>query len=342
LDIATSSNNLLQVNGGTLRVQNLAGTGTLDVRSGTNRFDSGLIDVDRLVLTNTRGVFEFNGGTLVSKGTSNSNGRVFTVGKEASPAAFQLQGGTHTFANNLVISSNATLSGNGTIVGTVTNLGTLSPGTSAGSLRIHGSLNLAASAGMFFEIGGLMPTNQYDQLTVTNFVQFAGTLSLALLNNFLPDDSDSFTLLSFGSASGAFTNAPNGGRVDLTNNLASFAVTYTSNNLVLSDVSYVDSDGDRMGDLQEQLAGTNPNDPGSVLIITSITEDMLGRYVIRFQSVAGKNYEVQYSNDLVLWSAVVGATFTEPAPGAMEWIDDGTLTGGLPATRSYRVRLVVP
>ena len=59
----------------------------------------------------------------------------------------------------------------------------------------------------------------------TNFVQFAGTLSLALINNFLPDDNDTFTLVSFGSSTSGFANAPGGGRVSLTNNLASFAVT---------------------------------------------------------------------------------------------------------------------
>src|SRR5205814_9461637 len=52
----TSSNNLLPAARGTLRAQNPGGTGTLDIRSGTNRFDAGLIEVDRVVMTNSRGL----------------------------------------------------------------------------------------------------------------------------------------------------------------------------------------------------------------------------------------------------------------------------------------------
>jgi len=339
---SSSSNNLLTVGGGSLIVTNPAGSGVLDIRRGTNVLNAGLIDVDRLLLTNARSIFEFNGGTLRTKGTTNNNGRLFTAGNGTSAATFQLLGGTHTFANNLLIASNATLSGNGTIFGNVTNFGTISAGASAGSLRINGSLSLAASAGMVFEIGGLIPTNQYDQIIVTNFVQFAGTLSLTLINNFLPDDSDTFTLLKFASSSGYFTNAPFAGRVSTTNGLASFAVTYTATNLVLGDVQYVDSDGDGQGDLEEQAAGTDPNNSREFLTITSITRDVLGRYAVQFQSMSNKLYRVDWSANLnSAWSTVLGPSFTAPATNLTQWIDDGTLTAPLTnvTARFYRIGL---
>src|SRR5439155_18759137 len=75
-----STNNRIATDGGTLRVANAAGTGLFDLRRGTNQFNSGLIDVDQFVMTNAAGVFEFNGGTLITRGGLISNGAPFVVG----------------------------------------------------------------------------------------------------------------------------------------------------------------------------------------------------------------------------------------------------------------------
>ncbi|MBI3880148.1 MAG: hypothetical protein HY301_08795 [Verrucomicrobia bacterium] len=198
---AGSTNNRLIVDGGTLRVTNSSNNGTLEVDRGTNVLNGGLIEVDRLLVANTLGAFEFNGGTLITEATTNNNGRLFTVGNGTSAATLRLNGGTHVFSNNLVIASNAALIGTGTILGTVTNFGSMSAGMSPGSLTINGNLRLQPSAGMTFEIGGLLATNQYDQVTVTNFVEFAGTLSLTLINNYLPNPGDTFTLMQFATSS---------------------------------------------------------------------------------------------------------------------------------------------
>ena len=79
-ELSSSTNNRVVVDGGTLRVTNATGTGFLDVRRGTNALNAGLIDVDRLLLTNTQGFFEFKGGTLVTRGAVISNGAPFVVG----------------------------------------------------------------------------------------------------------------------------------------------------------------------------------------------------------------------------------------------------------------------
>jgi len=88
--------------------------------------------------------------------------------------------------------------------------------------------------------------------------------------------------------------------------------------------------------LQEEAAGTDPNDPASVLAVTSITES--GNIVVQFRSVAGKTYRIEYSTGVGPWSI---ATTNVPATSTnTTWIDDGSLTGGLPATnRFYRVGL---
>ena len=192
-----------------------------------------------------------------------------------------------------------------------------------------------------FEIGGLL-TNQYDQLTVTNFVQFAGSLSLALLPGYLPNPQDSFTLLKFGFFSGGFDNAPFLGRVGLANNLASFAVTYTLTNVSVGGVTYADTDGDGQGDLQEQAAGTDPNSSASELKITGVVRTNPGSVTVTFQSVPGKNYRIEYSNDLTTWSVANTNTAAATEGNSTQWTDDGSQTGGLNfliTRRFYRVGL---
>src|SRR6185295_1933542 len=63
---------------GTLRVTNSARTALLEVRTGTNRLNGGAIEADRLLMTNTAGRFEFNGGTLITRGGALSNFLAFT------------------------------------------------------------------------------------------------------------------------------------------------------------------------------------------------------------------------------------------------------------------------
>ena len=343
---ALSIGNRLTVDGGTLRVTNAGGTAVLDIRRGTNVLNAGLIVADRLLLTNSAGFFTFNGGTFNVRSATVSNGALFTVGNGVSGATYRMSGtaaSVHSFANNLVIASNATLTGNGTLTGTVTNFGTLNVGSSAGSIRINGDLRLQSSSMLTFEIGGLIATNQYDQLTVTNFAELAGTLSLSLLPSFLPDDSDTFTLLKYNTYSFAFANAADapGARVNLSNNLASFAVTYaTGTGVTLGGVTYVDSDGDGQGDLQEQAAGTDAAVSASAMKVTSLARDGLGQITVQFQSVAGKIYRIEYSTNLVTWPI---ATTNVPATGTnTTWTDDGSLTGGINAQilkRFYRVGL---
>ena len=111
------------VAGGSLVVSNADQTAILDVAGGTLTLDCGSIAADSLLVTNETGAMIFDGGALFTSGTVVSNGQPFVLGNGVTAAVMNLRGGTHLFADGLVISHNATLTGCGTIIGDVINNG---------------------------------------------------------------------------------------------------------------------------------------------------------------------------------------------------------------------------
>jgi T5SS/PEP-CTERM-associated repeat protein len=202
----TATNNRIEINGGTVRAPSAGTFGGFDVRRGTNVINSGQVEVGLFWCTNTLGFFEFNGGTLATGTTTNNNGRLFTVGNGTNLATLRLNGGSHFFANNLVLSTNATLTGSGTIFGAVTNRGTIAPGASAGRIGITGPLILSNGSDLRFEIGGAVPGSQYDQITISNTITHAGTVNVQFINGFTPSPGQVFQLLTAPSRSGTFAN----------------------------------------------------------------------------------------------------------------------------------------
>ena len=75
----------------------------------------------------------------------------------------------------------------------------------------------------------------------------------------------------------------------------------TSPFVVGIDDRSVDSDHDGMSNTAEFYAGTGPSDHGSVLAIESVTVLPDGLAQVRWQSVAGRSYVVEYSDDLSTW-----------------------------------------
>jgi T5SS/PEP-CTERM-associated repeat protein len=121
----SSNNTVVVAGGGSLVVTNAADNAPLVVSQAGGAdsliLNGGSVTANQLVLTNgANSVFTFSAGTLSSGGTSVTNNQVFVVGDGTDAATFQLNGGLHSFANNLEISSNAFLTGCGTIEGNVT------------------------------------------------------------------------------------------------------------------------------------------------------------------------------------------------------------------------------
>ena len=143
-----------------------------------------------------------------------------------------------------------TLLGGGTVIAPAAGLvinGTLAPGgTTAGlftqTLTVQGGpLSLGSAAVLQFELGGA-DSASYDQLAlVGQLFTLDGTLSLSLINGFVPSPSDVFTILtSNGGFSGQFANVSDG-RVSFAD--GSFSITQNSGSVVLGDFAPIPEPG---------------------------------------------------------------------------------------------------
>lgn len=206
---SASTNNQLLVDGGTLRVTNSSATAALDIRRGTNQLNSsGFVQVDLLRVTNTLGIFEFNGGTLNVRTSAVANAQTFFVGDAASAAILNLVGnGTHSFANRLTLRNHSTLIGNGSIQGllTVESGGTLAPGASSGTIgRVVLADSPALEGTTRLDIqSGPNPTN--DQIHVTAPLTYGGSLVVNHLGGTLTA-GDHFVLFTATSFAGTFSS----------------------------------------------------------------------------------------------------------------------------------------
>ena len=136
-------------------------------------------------------------------------------GSEPPPADAQnihlTNGQTVTALQGLVVDSGETLSGNGVVVGDILNRGTLSPGNSPGIVNIIGDAVLDPAGSLVIQIGGRnagpgspVVDDGFDQLNVSGVAALGGTLQIDLINDFVPKAGDSFTIMTYGSATGAF------------------------------------------------------------------------------------------------------------------------------------------
>lgn len=97
-----------------------------------------------------------------------------------------------------------------------------------------------------------------------------------------------------------------------------------------------DPDGDGATNLKEYRAGTDPLDPASVLVVTSV--QIAGADVrIRFTTSPGRSYRVERTHDLSQ-SAWTPVSTEVPGTGAIVQVTDAGGAGG--QNRFYRVRLM--
>lgn len=109
-----------------------------------------------------------------------------------------------TVTRGTTIRSDGVLAGQSTVVGNIYNDGVVNPGNSPGRITIDGDY---VEAGTFIaELGGLEPGSEHDVLDITGHARFLdeSILRIELLDGFVPDFGDTFTIMTFASRSGVF------------------------------------------------------------------------------------------------------------------------------------------
>ncbi|WP_340106251.1 cohesin domain-containing protein [Rhodohalobacter sp. 8-1] len=150
---------------------------------------------------------------FLNEGLINSiaNNNVLTVNWELENS------GTLDLGNNMLVIdapngllNRGTINGSGNIIADVMNNsgGLVQPGsaTEIGQLQIQGNLTQSPQSTIALKIAGTTAGSTYDQIRASN-VALAGTLSVELLNDFTPGQSDRFQSLVWpgGSRTGNFT-----------------------------------------------------------------------------------------------------------------------------------------
>jgi hypothetical protein len=125
-----------------------------------------------------------------------------------------LDGGVLEVGGTLTLGGSVT--GSGTINGNAVLNGVLSPGHSAGLLSIAGQLMLGSGSTVQIELGGLEAGSSYDQIAIApggalpGQLVFqnglAGTLSVSLINGFVPAVGQTFDVALYSAASGQFAS----------------------------------------------------------------------------------------------------------------------------------------
>ncbi len=152
----------------------------------------------------TTGAFSNAGAVQINKGST------FTVAS----GNYTQTGGSTTVDGKLSTSASINVSGGfvygnaGTLTGSF-NLsgGTLNPGdglNKAGDLNITGTYTESGAGILNIDLGGTTPNTKYDVLNISGAATLGGTLNVDLLTGFVPAVGQSFTVINYGSETGAF------------------------------------------------------------------------------------------------------------------------------------------
>ena len=372
---ASYSTGQVLMSGGWLIVTNGGTNALLGIPSGSLVMNAGMITADRLLLTNKAGQFAFNGGALDTKSTTVANGAPFVVGDGVTPATLHLSGGTHSFANGLVISSNATLNGCGTIIGSIINNGTIA--TNCGStatppIITQEPLSQTVVQGGNVTLGvvasGTQPLSYQWQFDGTNLS--AATTSSYTKHNVQPSDAGGYAVV-VSNVAGSVTSAvavltvtvpPSiitppqsqtvvaGGGVTFTvvasgTQPLSYQWQFDGTNLAGASASSYSKSNLQLSDagsytvVVTNLAGSIISPPASLAVLAGLTISLMDRSgptnTISFRSVTGSSYTLQFKNSLG------DATWTDILPattgtGNTTFLLDRTAIG---PQRFYRVRV---
>jgi hypothetical protein len=145
-----------------------------------------------------------DGASIVAAGAGNLVGRPAESAEAAAdPGTISLGGGT--------------VSGNLNLVGDVSNTGAfISPGNSAGKIRIAGKYTQGAGGTLLLEVGGTTANPpKFDQLQITGTATLGGKLIVKTIDGFTPQSSTNFAPLTYASVTGNFANVTSNAQITL-------------------------------------------------------------------------------------------------------------------------------
>jgi fibronectin-binding autotransporter adhesin len=173
--------------------------------------------------TNDGTLEAINGATIRASAGFTQTGGIMRVAGGGTIAALNASNVRQT-----ITLSGGRLDGTGTIDANVANAATIAPGLSAGALTITGDLTFASSSQFQIEIGGATQGSQYDLLTEGGVaaLNLDGTLTVTLINGFVPASQQFAVLASNGPIGGVFLNVANGARINTADGLGSFQLNY--------------------------------------------------------------------------------------------------------------------
>ena len=302
------------ISGGTVSLTNSSGSGLVNVQNGNLTLNGGSVTIDGLVLTNSSGQLTFSSGILHTKSTTVANGTAFVLGDGISSATFYLDGGTHSFANGLVISSNATLAGCGTIIGNIINQGTIATncgGTVSppGILQQPQSQTVVEGTTVTFTVSasGTQPLSY--QWKLNGNVIAGATDSSYTRSGVQPGDAGSYMVV-ITNAAGLMNSLP----ATLTVLIPPAITTQPQSQTVVqgSNVTFsVVATGTAALGYQWELAGTNiASATGSAYTITNVQPLSGGTYVVVITNVAGA-----ITSTPALLTVLLPPTITTPPQG---------------------------
>lgn len=126
------------------------------------------------------------------------------------PTGIQYDGKGWTTVHGVLVSPDTlrfeggSVGGTGTIAGNVRSGARISPGASAGTLTIDGDYVQTSGGHFYVELGTPQP-GHHDQLDVTGHATLSGRIWVAALEGYTLSPGDIFTVMTFGSREGEFT-----------------------------------------------------------------------------------------------------------------------------------------
>ncbi|WP_203546973.1 Ig-like domain-containing protein [Roseiconus lacunae] len=166
--------------------------------------------VDLPNLTSFTGYFNYNYATTESIIRATRGGQIDlgsnVTSTTISAAYVQVPPGGKLTTSQLIISSNVSLTGAGTVDGDLQNKGATYVGPGIGTFSILEGFLQQASGSLNVEIGGLEPGVSFDQLAISGSASLDGSLSISLVDGFVPSLADEFRILAFASVDGTFNN----------------------------------------------------------------------------------------------------------------------------------------